>query len=97
MTGHQYRLCTAVIAVYHPTLQDGEPCLWTEVEVFTCIDTALEWAEWKMQMIESRYENEDDFMIQFRGLEPIVEANVEAFTEDCKQDIIDGTMGGGSA
>ena len=95
--GHQFDLCTATIAVYHPTLSDGEPCLWGEVEVFTCSDTALEWAEWKMQMIESRYQDDDDFKIQFHGIEPIVEANVEAFTLDCKEDIEDGTMGGGSA
>lgn len=97
MIGHSYTLCTATIAVYHPTLQDGEPCLWSEVEVFTCSDTALEWAEWKMQMIESRYENEDDFMIQFHGIEPIVEANVEAFTEDIRCNLVDEEEGGDSA
>ena len=97
MIGSPYTLCTATIAVYHPTLEGGEPCLWSEVEVFTCSDTALEWAEWKMQMIESRYGNEDGFKMHFHGIEPIVESNVEAFTEDCKQDFEDRIMGGDSA
>lgn len=97
MVGHDFDLCTATIAVYHPTLQEGEPCLWSEVEVFTCSDTALEWAEWKMQMIESRYDDDDDFKIQFHGIEPIVESHVEAWTETVKQDIEDGMMGGDSA